>query len=115
MTISERTTGEVTILDVDGRLTLDDGVERMRDKIRSLLLQGRTSQLINLAGVPYIDSAGLGSLVEGHGEVARRGGALKLLNATARLQDLLVITKLATIFEMHDTEAAAVASFGAAV
>jgi len=111
MTLSERSVGSVTVLDVVGDVKLDEGAGQLRDKVRSLLQQGKTSLLVNLGAVPYIDSAGLGELVQAYAVAKKQGGALKLVNATKRLKDLLVITKLATVFEMFDDEAAGLASF----
>ena len=111
MTVSERSVGSVIVLDVTGGLKLEDGAGQLRDKVRSVLQQGHTRLLVNLAGVPYIDSAGLGELVQAYTTASRQGGALKLLNATKRLRDLLVITKLVTVYELLDDEAAAIASF----
>jgi anti-sigma B factor antagonist len=111
MTLSERSVGSVTVLDVVGDVKLDEGAGQLRDKVRSLLQQGKTSLLVNLGAVPYIDSAGLGELVQAYAVAKKQGGALKLVNATKRLKDLLVITKLATVFEMFDDEATGLASF----
>jgi anti-sigma B factor antagonist len=112
MTVSERSVGGVTILDVSGNITLNDGAEQVRDKVRSVLQQGQKHLLVNLAGVSYMDSAGLGELVQAYSTAAKQGGKLKLVNPTKRLHDLLVITKLATVFDSFDDEAKAVASFG---
>lgn len=111
MTISERAVGNVTLLDIQGQLTLGEGADRLQDKVRSLLQQGRKQLVVNLAGVSYMDSAGLGQLIQSFATTSKQGGALKLVNLTRRLQDLLVITKLSTVFDCHDTEAAALASF----
>jgi anti-sigma B factor antagonist len=113
MTVSERTTEGVTILDVKDTLTFGEGANRLRDKVRSLLQQGQKSLLVNLADVSYVDSAGLGELVTAFTTVTRQGGTLKLVGVTKRLTDLLVITKLITVFESFDSEAAAIASFSA--
>jgi len=113
MVIEERTSGEVTVLDLKGRITLGEGDELLTDKVNSLLNQGRNKIVLNLADVPYIDSAGLGSLVRTYTTVHRQGGGLKLLNLTKRITDLLSITKLLTVFETFDSEAAAVGSFSA--
>ncbi len=91
------------------------GAELLADKVRSLLQQGQKQLLINLAGVPYMDSTGLGAMVHAYATATRQGGSVKLLNSTKKLHDLLVITKLATVFESFDNEPAAVASFRAAV
>ena len=111
MEIDERTSGDVKILDLQGRLTLGDGDELLKDKINSLLLQGCRKLVLNLEGVPYIDSAGLGEIVRTYTTVSRQGGSLKLLNLTKRIEDLLSITKLLTVFETYDTEHEAVRSF----
>ena len=112
MTVSERFVGGVTILDISGNVTLNDGAEQVRDKVRSVLQQGQKHVLVNLAKVSYMDSAGLGELVQAYSTVSKQGGKLKLVNPTKRLLDLLVITKLATVFDSFDDETAAVASFG---
>ena len=111
MTVSERAVGNVTILDVSGNVTLNDGAEQVRDKVRSVLQQGGKFLLVNLSKVSYMDSAGLGELVQAYSTVAKQGGKLKLVSPTKRLQDLLVITKLATVFDSFDDETAAVNSF----
>ena len=112
MHISERTVGAVRVLDLSGQLTLGAaGSELLADKVRSVLQQGEKRLLVNLKDVSYMDSAGLGELVQAYATTTRQGGTLKLVNTTSKLRDLLTITKLATVFEMHDTEAAAIASF----
>jgi anti-sigma B factor antagonist len=112
MHIHERFVGDVTIIDVNGRMTLGEGQEMLRDKVNSLIQQGQKKLVLNLAEVPYIDSAGLGEIVRTYTTVSRQGGALKLLSLTKRIQDLLAITKLLTVFETFDTETDAVGSFG---
>ncbi|MFB3855404.1 MAG: STAS domain-containing protein [Vicinamibacterales bacterium] len=114
MQIQERTVGDVTVLDLQGKLTLGDGDELLRDKVNSLIQQDRKKIVLNLENVPYIDSAGLGEVVRTFTTVTRHGGSLKLLNLTKRIQDLLSITKLLTVFETFDTEADAVKSFSKA-
>lgn len=111
MTVSERAVGGVVVLELDGRLILGASAEGLRDKVRSLLQQGRLQIVIDLAKVPYMDSGGLGELVQSYATVTRQGGALKLVHLTSRLQELLVITRLATVFDCFDTEEAALASF----
>ena len=111
MHIEERSAGEVTLLDLKGKMTLGEGDELLKDKVNSLVLQGRRKILLNLADVPYIDSAGLGEIVRTYTTVSRQGGQLKLLNLTKRITDLLAITKLLTVFETYDSEADAVRSF----
>jgi anti-sigma B factor antagonist len=111
MEIAERTVNDVTILDLKGKMTLGEGDELLKDKINSLLSQGRKKLLLNLEGVPYIDSAGLGEVVRTYTTVSRQGGSLKLLNLTKRIEDLLSITKLLTVFETYDSESEAVQSY----
>lgn len=111
MTVSERTSGSVTILDISGHVTLNDGADQIRDKVKAVLAEGKRHVLINLGQVSYMDSAGLGELVQAYSTVSKQGGSLKLLSPTKRLKDLLVITKLATVFESHDDEATAIASY----
>jgi len=113
MQIDERVTGDVKILDIKGRVTLGEGDELLKDKINSLLNQGHRKIILNLADVPYIDSAGLGEIVRTYTTVSRQGGSLKLLNLTKRITDLLSITKLLTVFETFDSEDEAVRSFSA--
>src|SRR3954447_10799412 len=112
MHISERTTGDVVIVDVSGKITLGDGGDVvLKDKMRSLVQQGHKKVLLNLGDVSYVDSAGLGEIVQSYATLTKNGGALKLLNVTKRIKDLLSITKLLTVFECHDNEARAVSSF----
>ncbi len=111
MDIAERTVSGVTVLDLKGKMTLGEGDELLKDKINSLLADGKKKLILNLEGVPYIDSAGLGEIVRTYTTVSRQGGSLKLLNLTKRIEDLLSITKLLTVFETFDTEAEAINSF----
>ena len=111
MQIEERAAGEVTILDLKGKMTLGEGDEILKDKINRLVLQGHKQLVLNLADVPYIDSAGLGEVVRTYTTVKRQGGTMRLLNLTKRIEDLLSITKLLTVFETYDNEADAVRSF----
>ena len=111
MHIQERAVGSVTILDLKGKLIHGDGDELLRDKIHSLLHQGRKSVVINLGGVEYIDSAGLGEMVSSLTTMRRDGGSIKLLNLTKRVQDLLAITRLLTVFEAFNSEKDVVSSF----
>ena len=113
MQIEERVVGDVTILDLKGKITLGEGDELLKDKVNSLLNQGHKKIVLNLAGVPYIDSAGLGEIVRTYTTVSRQGGQLKLLSLTKRITDLLSITKLLTVFETFDSESDAIRSFPA--
>src|SRR6266851_6583085 len=111
MTITERSVGDVRVLDITGPITLAENTERLGDKVRSLLQQGCKKLVVNLAGVAYVDSAGLGELVRAHSTAARQGGRVKLIGITKKINDLLIITKLATVFESYDSEPQAVTSF----
>src|SRR5262249_59826142 len=113
MQIEERTVGDVVVLDLKGKITLCQGDELLKDKVNSLVNQGHKKIVLNLADVPYIDSAGLGEVVRTHTTVSRQGGSLKLLNLTKRITDLLSITKLLTVFETFESETEAVRSFSA--
>ena len=113
MQIQERMSGDVVILDLKGKITLGEGDELLKDKVNSLVNQGHKKIVLNLADVPYIDSAGLGEVVRTYTTVSRQGGSLKLLNLTKRITDLLSITKLLTVFETFDSENEAVRSFSA--
>ncbi len=113
MQIEERIVGDVVVLDLKGKITLGGGDELLKDKVNSLVNQGHKKIVLNLADVPYIDSAGLGEVVRTYTTVSRQGGSLKLLNLTKRITDLLSITKLLTVFETFDSENEAVRSFSA--
>jgi len=111
MTLLTRTVNEVTILDLGERITLGEGSGRLRDAVREILLKGSKKMIVNLGEVTYIDSSGLGELVSAFTAVKRAGGELKLLNVTKKINDLLVITKLVTVFDVSDSEMAAISSF----
>lgn len=112
MTVSERMCGDVTVLDVSGKMVFGETVG-LRDKVNSLVFQQRTRLVVNLDDVAYIDSAGLAELLSSHRSVAVRGGQLKLLKPSRRHLDLLAMSKLLTIFEYFDDEAEAIESFSA--
>jgi anti-sigma B factor antagonist len=114
MEIEQRNVGEIVILDLKGKVTLGEGDELLKDKVNSMVNQGHKKIILNLAAVPYIDSAGLGEIVRTYTTVSRQGGSLKLLNLTKRITDLLAITKLLTVFETYDSENDAIRSFSAA-
>jgi anti-sigma B factor antagonist len=109
--ISERQAGDVTILDLDGKVTIGEGSVALRNAIRRLLGEGKSKILLNLGSVGYIDSSGIGELVSSFTAVNKEGGTLKLLNLTQKIQDLLAITKLLTVFDVYESEADALASF----
>jgi anti-sigma B factor antagonist len=104
--MTTRQVGDVTVVDAVGRITLGDGASTFRDTIRDLAAGGK-----NLAEVSYIDSSGIGEMVSGFTTVTNQGGQVKLLNLTKRVKDLLQITKLYTVFEVFEDEAAAVRSY----
>ena len=109
--VKERQAGDVTILDLSGEVRLGEGSIALRDAIRKLAESGKTKLLLNLAGVKYVDSTGIGELIASYTTVKRSGGQLKLLRLTDRVQNLLVITKLLTVFDAYDDEAVALKSF----
>jgi anti-sigma B factor antagonist len=112
MKIVERQVGDVTILDLHGKIVIGEGDDALREAVTKLCDAGRTKILLNLADVPYVDSAGLGEIVRCYTTVVNRNrGKLKLLNLTKKIQDLLSITKLLTVFETYDSENDAVKSF----
>lgn len=111
MTITERKNGNVTVLDVDGKILLGEGDVQLKRKIDELIERQEQKLLLNLANVPYMDSGGLGEIVRSYTTVKRAGGELKLLGVTKRINDLLTITKLVTVFEIFDSEDEAVKSF----
>jgi len=113
MQISERAIGDVIVVDLEGKITLGEGDEMLKDKVNSLINQGYRKIVLNLAEVPYLDSAGLGEVVRAYTTVSRQSGSLKLLSLTKRITDLLSITKLLTVFETFDSEDEAVRSFSA--
>ena len=112
MQIEQRTNGDVAIVGISGDITFSKGGDvLLKDKIQSLLQQGHRKILLDMGKVSYVDSAGLGQLVQVYATTSHLGGSLKLLNLTKRLRDLLVLTKLLTVFDAYDSESEAVASF----
>ena len=109
--LSTRQVGNVTVIDVAGRITLGEGSSALRETLREMVAKNQNKILLNLADVTYIDSSGIGELVSGYTTVTNTGGALKLLNLNKRVKDLLQITKLYTVFEVHEDEAAAIRSY----
>ena len=109
--LNTRQVGDVTVIDVAGRITLGEGSSTMRDALRDLVGKSQKKILLNLGDVSYIDSSGIGELVSGFTTVTNSGGQLKLLNLNKRVKDLLQITKLYTVFDVHEDEAGAVRSF----
>jgi anti-sigma B factor antagonist len=109
--LTTRQVGDVTIIDVSGRITLGDGSSAIRDEMLDLTTSGVRKVLLNLGDVSYIDSSGIGELVSGLTSVAKAGGVMKLLNPTKRVKDLLRMTNLNTIFDVYEDEAHALRSF----
>jgi anti-sigma B factor antagonist len=113
MSLTERQVGDITIVDLTGKLTFTEGAGKLKEKVRSLLLEGRSRIVLNLANAVYIDSTGLGEVAAAHGAAARGGGVLKLASPGRRTRDLLLSTNLLTALDCYDSEAEAIASFGA--
>ena len=111
LNITERQAGDVTILDMDGKVTIGEGSVALRTAIRKLLGEGRKKILLNLGSVGYVDSSGIGELVSSFTAVNKEGGSLRLLNLTQKIQDLLAITKLLTVFDVYESESEALSSF----
>ena len=109
--LNTRQVGDVSVVDVAGRITLGEGSSALRDLMRELVGKGQKKILLNLGEVSYIDSSGIGELVSGFTTVTNNGGELKLLNLNKRVKDLLQITKLYTVFDVHEDEASAIRSF----
>jgi len=112
MKATNRQVEGVAVVDMSGRITLGEGSVVLRDTIRDLIGKGQKKILLNLGDVTYIDSSGIGELVSAFTAVRREGGELKLLNLTKKVHDLLQITKLYTVFDIKDDEAAAIKAFG---
>jgi anti-sigma B factor antagonist len=109
--VKERQAGDVTILDMTGAVRMGEGAISLRNSIRGLGDQGKKKILLNLRGVKNIDSSGIGELIANYTTISRDGGQLKLLNLTDKIRDLLVITKLLTVFDSYDNESEALNSF----
>ena len=115
MEVQDRMVGDVVVLTVTGEIAAGKGSDvRLKDRVNRLLNEGHHKMVLDLGGVSYVDSAGLGQLVALHATTTRQGGALKLLNMQKRLRDLLIITRLLVVFDTFENEAEAVASFGSA-
>jgi len=112
LNINERQAGDVTVLDMSGKITIGEGSVALRAAIRRLLEEGKKRILLNLAGVSYVDSSGIGELVSSYTAIGKEeGGQLKLLNLTQKIRDLLTITKLLTVFDVYENEAEALNSY----
>jgi anti-sigma B factor antagonist len=111
MDIKERVVDGVSVLDLSGKIVLGEGDGQVRERIKDLLSDGQKKILLNLGDVTYVDSAGLGALISSYTTTKREGGQLKLVNLTKRIQDLLAITKLITVFDTYETEQEALESY----
>jgi anti-sigma B factor antagonist len=111
LNINERQAGDVTVLDMDGRITIGEGSVALRTAVRRLLEEGKKKILLNMGGIGYIDSSGIGELVSSYTAINKENGQLKMLNLTQKLQDLLAITKLLTVFDVYENEEEALNSF----
>jgi anti-sigma B factor antagonist len=109
--VKERQAGDVTILDLSGSVRMGEGAVSLRNAIRGLVEQGNKKILLNLGAVKNVDSSGIGELIANYTTISNNGGQLKLLNLTDKIQNLLVITKLLTVFDSFDNEAEALNSF----
>ena len=109
--LSTRQVGDVSVVDVAGRITLGEGSSALRDLLREMVGKGQKKILLNLGDVSYIDSSAIGELVSGFTTVTNNGGEMKLLNLNKRVKDLLQITKLYTVFDVHEDEAGAIRAF----
>ena len=111
LNIRERQAGDVTILDLEGRITIGDGNVSLRNAIRRLIEEGKKKILLNLGNVSYVDSSGIGELVSSFTTINREGGQLKMINLQAKVKDLMAITKLLTVFDVYEDESQALNSF----
>ena len=111
MVIEQRMVGGVTVLDLNGKLVLGDGDGLLKDKVHSLAQQGLKEIALNLGGLSFMDSAGLGELIAAHTTATKAGGSIKIFNLTKRVSELLVITKVVTVFDVFNTEKEALDSF----
>jgi len=111
MKVKTRQVDGVTILDLSGRITLGEGSVQLRDAVKDLVAKGHKKIVLNLGDVSYMDSSGVGELVTAFTTVKNQGGELKLVNLTKKIEDLMTITKLVTVFDIHEDEAKAIAAF----
>ena len=111
MKIATHQVDGITVLDLSGRITLGEGSVQLRDAVRDLVSKGQKNIVLNLGDVSYMDSSGVGELVTAFTTVKNQGGELKLVNLTKKIEDLMTITKLVTVFDIHEDEAKAIAAF----
>ena len=111
LNIQQRQAGDVTIVDLSGKITIGEGSVQLREAVRKALEEGKKKIILNLGDVSYVDSSGIGELVSRYTTTKNAGGRLKLLNLPKKIKDLLMITKLLTVFEIYEDEQAALDSF----
>jgi len=111
MDIAQRQIGDVTVLDLSGKITQTDSNGRLKEKVTAMVTEGHKKLALNLSGVSYMDSSGLGETVACYTTAKGKGGEVKLVGATARIKDLLVMTKLVTVFDSYDKLDEAIAAF----
>jgi anti-sigma B factor antagonist len=111
MKIATRQLDGITVLDLSGRITLGEGSVQLRESVRDLLAKGKKKIVLNLSEISYMDSSGMGELVTAYTSVKNQGGELKLVNLTKKIEDLMQITKLVTVFDIYNDEAKAIAAF----
>jgi anti-sigma B factor antagonist len=113
VTFETKKLGDVTVLSPQGKIVIGDEVAALREKIKELLEAGNKNILINMANVTYIDSTGVGALVGSFTSIRNQGGQMKLANLGQRVRDILLVTKLLTVFDVYDSEAEGTKSFAA--
>lgn len=111
MKIEKRKKGNVVILDLKGKILVGDGIDELRESINESIGQKETNLILNFENVPYLDSTGLGEVVRSYTSLKKEGGAVKIINLTTKVRDLLSVTKLITVFETFEDEDKAVESF----
>lgn len=112
MDVNKRQAGDVTILDLKGKITIGAGDVQLRNAVQEVMNAGASKVLINMAGVSTIDSSGIGELVSAYTTATNRGAKLKLMNLPAKVSDILTITQLITVFDVYDSEAEGIKAFG---
>jgi anti-sigma B factor antagonist len=111
MKITKRKKGDVLILDLQGKILIGEGIDELRGTVNNAIKEKETKLILNFAGVPYLDSTGLGEVVRSYTSVKKEGGVVKIINLATKVRDLLSVTKLITVFETFEEEEKAIASF----
>jgi anti-sigma B factor antagonist len=109
--MTERTVDGVSVMDLEGRIVLGEESSALRERVKNLLGADKKKIVLNMGNVSYIDSAGLGALVASYTSAKNQGAILKLVNLGAKFREVLQVTKLLTVFEVYDSEQAAISSF----